>query len=72
MSETSTDRDVSMIMNHSILSEDDFFVHQKRREQPKLEIIRSKMIDSDSYVASVDLLKRGFYAIKYNYSNDKV
>ena len=26
-SETSTDRDASMILNHSILSEDDIFVH---------------------------------------------
>ena len=65
-----------MILDHSVASEEDFLTEVKRRKFKTSEakisqsrISLSNMADYDFYESSTDMLRQGFYATKYNYSN---
>ena len=77
-SRTSTGQDVSMILNHSsesLCSDDDFMPGHKPLcfQEPKLEMSmvfceqKAVFAAYDVYESSVELLKAGFEAVKFNY-----
>jgi len=76
LSEGSTMRDVSMIMDHSIMSEQDFLCDLKRKVNDQIRISNFDMkepilAEYDVYQSAAALLKGGFTATKLNYSNMK-
>ena len=75
-SDGSTMRDVSVIINHSILSEEDFLCDVKKKVNDRIQIsnphvLESIKADCDEYQSAVTLLKEGFIATKINYNNTK-
>ena len=72
-----------MLLNHSLLSEEDFLVDVKRNDlrtqKKQAELQSNKNVKSDDkkkavyddYQSSVKFLKAGFRATKLNYSNSK-
>ena len=75
-SDTSTIRDASMILDHSVASEEDFLIDIKRSQAKHSDVRVStsrislhNLADYDFYESSVDMLKQGFQATKFNYSN---
>ena len=72
-SATSTEHDISMVLKHSILSEEDFLTDMKKKPhdliEKKLNVKPKKPYDD--HKDAVAFLKKGFRATKYNYSNDE-
>lgn len=75
-SESSTIRDASMILDHSVASEEDFLIDIKRSKVRHSEVRIStsrishhNLADYEFYESSVNILKQGFIATKFNYSN---
>lgn len=67
-----------MILDHSVASEEDFFVEVKRRKfktnevrmsASRLSINNNNLANYDFYESSADMLKQGFLATKFNYTN---
>ena len=68
-----------MILDHSVASEEDFLIEVKRnkvkpsdstrRRSSSRVSLQNNFADYDFYESSVGLLKQGFTATKFNYSN---
>lgn len=79
VSETSTNRDVSMVLNHSILSQEDFLVDIKTKRDlhggvESQMMIQTQRASRDSehqdadFLQALKRLKQGIAATKFNYS----
>ena len=60
-----------MVLNHSILSEEDFLTDLQKKPHDLFEkkLTVKPFKPYDDYKDAVAFLKKGFRAIKYNYSN---
>ena len=75
-SATSTDADVSLLLNHSVDSEGDFLTDMPKRNTNTLQNLLQLDIPVyfekpyEALETATDFLQKGFQAVKYNYSND--